>query len=202
MTSSSAGSISRQGEFTIDVRLDQAPGTWLTAKGTVPLALFDRHLPERAIDVAIVSSPIDLGLLAGVTDVVNRATGQMRLEVRAIGTSARSSFRGIDRHGERRVRRDGDRSRVQERPRRDTARRGPYHRRVVPSRGRGRTAARRARQSRHARAARRRSCDRHDGRPLPSPPQRVRRPGHQRDADAAGTVRSTEAGRRPHDCGR
>ena len=45
-----------QGAFTIDVRLDQAPGIWMTAKGTVPLALFDRDLPDRPIDVAIVSS--------------------------------------------------------------------------------------------------------------------------------------------------
>ena len=100
-----------QGAFAIDVRLDQAPGTWLTAKGTVPLALFDRDLPERAIDVAILSSPIDLGLLAGVTDVVNRATGQMRLDVRAIGTSRDPHFDGSVDIAERRVRRDGDRRR-------------------------------------------------------------------------------------------
>ena len=83
-----------QGAFTVDVRLDQTPGTWLTAKGTVPLALFDRSLPERPIDVAVVSSPIDLGLLAGVTDVVTRATGLMRLDVRVIGTDRDPHFEG------------------------------------------------------------------------------------------------------------
>jgi autotransporter translocation and assembly factor TamB len=83
-----------QGAFTIDARLDQAPGTWLTAKGTVPLALFDRSLPERAIDVAIVSSDIDLGLIAGVTDVVSGAAGRMRLDVHAIGTSDDPHFEG------------------------------------------------------------------------------------------------------------
>jgi translocation and assembly module TamB len=78
----------------IDVRLDQTAGTWLTAKGTVPVALFNRDLPERPIDVAIQSSPIDLGLLAGVTQVVSRATGQLQINVRAIGTSRDPHFDG------------------------------------------------------------------------------------------------------------
>ena len=56
------------GLFDIDLRLDQAPGTWLTAKGKVPLALFNRDLGERPIDLTIQSSPVDLGLLAGVTE--------------------------------------------------------------------------------------------------------------------------------------
>ena len=83
-----------QGAFTIDVRVDQAPGIWMTAKGTVPLALFDRDLPDRPIDVAIVSSDIDLALLAGVTDVVNAATGRLRLDVHAIGTGRDPHFEG------------------------------------------------------------------------------------------------------------
>src|SRR5262249_27706497 len=41
--------------FCIDARLEQAPGTWLTAKGDVPLAVFDRRRAERDIDVAIAS---------------------------------------------------------------------------------------------------------------------------------------------------
>src|SRR6185503_6134805 len=47
-----------EGDFSIDVRLDQSPGVWITAVGTVPAGLFDRELPDRKIDVAITSSPI------------------------------------------------------------------------------------------------------------------------------------------------
>jgi translocation and assembly module TamB len=73
--------------FTIDLRLDQAPGNWLTAAGTLPLSLFRTSMPERPIDVAIVSSPINLGLLEGLTDVVRTVTGTVRLDVKAVGTS-------------------------------------------------------------------------------------------------------------------
>jgi autotransporter translocation and assembly factor TamB len=83
-----------QGLFDIDMRLDQAPGTWLTAKGKVPMALFNRDQAERPIDLAIQSSPVDLGLLAGVTEVVSRATGQIQINVRAIGTSRDPHFDG------------------------------------------------------------------------------------------------------------
>jgi translocation and assembly module TamB len=83
-----------QGLFDIDIRLDQAPGTWLTAKGKVPYALFDPALAERPIDVVIQSSPVDLGLLVGVTDVVTRASGQIQLNVHAGGTSHDPHFDG------------------------------------------------------------------------------------------------------------
>ena len=78
----------------IDIRLDQAPGTWLAAKGKVPIALFNRNLAERPLDFTIQSSPVDLGLLAGVTDVISRATGQIQINVRAIGTSRDPHFDG------------------------------------------------------------------------------------------------------------
>jgi hypothetical protein len=83
-----------QGLFDIDLRLDQAPGNWLTAKGKAPLALFDSDLAERPIDLTIQSSPVDLGLLAGVTEVISRATGQIQINVRAIGTSRDPHFDG------------------------------------------------------------------------------------------------------------
>jgi hypothetical protein len=75
------------GMFTIDLRLDQAPGVWLTAAGTVPLALLRPAMPERPIDVAITSSPINLGLIEGVTDVVRNVSGDLLLDVKAVGTS-------------------------------------------------------------------------------------------------------------------
>ena len=55
--------------FDIDLRLDQAPGVWITAVGKVPLgAVQRRQLPEQPIDVAIKSSTISLGLIEGVTE--------------------------------------------------------------------------------------------------------------------------------------
>jgi autotransporter translocation and assembly factor TamB len=73
--------------FQIDARLDQAPGIWLTAVGKVPLGLFNADLPEQPLDVTIKSSTISLGLIEGLTDVVRNVSGEMRVDVRAIGTS-------------------------------------------------------------------------------------------------------------------
>jgi translocation and assembly module TamB len=80
--------------LTIDLRLDQSAGVWITAAGTLPLALFNRDLPEAPIDVAIKSSAISLGLVEGVTDVIRNVTGEMVLNVNAIGTSADPHFDG------------------------------------------------------------------------------------------------------------
>ena len=77
------------GMFNVNLRLDQTPGVWLTAAGTVPLGAVyaDRELPDRPIDLAVASSPISLTLLEGLTDVVRNVSGEMRLDVKAIGTS-------------------------------------------------------------------------------------------------------------------
>jgi hypothetical protein len=83
------------GLFAVDIRLDQAPGIWMTANGSVPRGLFDQSLPEQPLNVAIVSSPINLGLLEGITDVVTRVTGTLRLDVKAIGTSRDPHFQGL-----------------------------------------------------------------------------------------------------------
>jgi translocation-and-assembly-module (TAM) inner membrane subunit TamB-like protein len=83
-----------RGGFDIDVRLDQGPDTWLTARGRVPRTLLDSDLPEDTIDVAIESSTIDLGLISGVTDVVQESSGRVRLNLHAIGTSGDPHFEG------------------------------------------------------------------------------------------------------------
>jgi translocation and assembly module TamB len=83
-----------RGVFDIDVRLDQRSGAWLTARGKVPLALINGDMPEGAIDIAILSSPIDLGLIEGVTDVITRSAGEIRLDVHVIGTSRDPHFEG------------------------------------------------------------------------------------------------------------
>jgi len=80
--------------FTVDVRLDQSAGVWLTATGTVPLGLFRRDLPEQPIDVALKSSAVNLGLIEGVTDVITKVSGTIQLDVRTIGTSRDPHFAG------------------------------------------------------------------------------------------------------------
>jgi hypothetical protein len=80
--------------FTVDLRLDQSPDTWLTATGTVPLALVRPELPERPLDIAIASSSIDLGLLGGVTSVITRPSGQLHVDLHAFGTSRDPHFDG------------------------------------------------------------------------------------------------------------
>ena len=80
--------------FEIDARLDQSPGVWLTAAGKVPLGLVNRDLPEQPIDLTIRSSTISLGLLEGLTDVVRNVAGEVRLDVKAIGTSRDPHFDG------------------------------------------------------------------------------------------------------------
>jgi autotransporter translocation and assembly factor TamB len=80
--------------FTIDMRLDQAPGIWIAAKGTVPLALFKTDLPAAPINVAITSSGVNLGLVEGVTDLVRNVSGSIQINMTAIGTSADPHFDG------------------------------------------------------------------------------------------------------------
>jgi translocation and assembly module TamB len=73
--------------FDLDARLDQAPGVWVTAAGTLPLGLMTADSPEQPIDLTIKSSTISLGLIEGVTDVVRNVSGTVTLDVKAIGTS-------------------------------------------------------------------------------------------------------------------
>jgi autotransporter translocation and assembly factor TamB len=73
--------------FDIDARLDQAPGVWITAVGKLPLGLFEAGAPELPIDVAIKSSTISLGLIEGITGVVRDVSGELHVDVKAIGTN-------------------------------------------------------------------------------------------------------------------
>jgi autotransporter translocation and assembly factor TamB len=80
--------------FQIDLRLDQSPGIWITAAGTVPIAFFTTDAPEQPVDVAIKSSGIDLALLEGLTNVVRSVRGTLVLDVRAVGTNRDPHFDG------------------------------------------------------------------------------------------------------------
>lgn len=82
------------GMATVDLRLDQGPGVWIAASGEVPLALFDRGRPERPLRVSLTSSPVDLGLIEGVTDVVRDVSGQVQFDLMVVGTSLDPHFVG------------------------------------------------------------------------------------------------------------
>src|SRR6185503_4964113 len=80
----------------MDVRLQQTPTAWITAKGIAPASLFlatppgvDTHDENRlggVVDVQIASSPIDLGLIQGFTPYVTNVTGTLQANVRVTGT--------------------------------------------------------------------------------------------------------------------
>ena len=87
----------------MDVRLQQTPTTWITAKGIAPLTLFqptppglDPHDEARVggvVDIQVASSPIGLGLIQGFTPYVTNVTGTLQANVRVTGT-------GYDPHAE------------------------------------------------------------------------------------------------------
>ena len=82
------------GLFDVDARLDQKPGVWLTAVGTVPLALAVKGQPDRPMNLVVASSPIDLGILEGVTNVVHEVSGQLQLNVTVVGSGEDPHFEG------------------------------------------------------------------------------------------------------------
>jgi hypothetical protein len=82
----------------MDVRLQQTPAAWITARGRAPLTLFrptppgtEAHDAEGggaggAVDIQIASSPIDLGIVQGFTSYVTDVTGTLEANVRVLGT--------------------------------------------------------------------------------------------------------------------
>ena len=125
----------------IDLRLDQAPGVWLTVAGTVPLGAFDPERSEQPMDLEIASSPIGLGLIEGVTTVVRNVTGSMQVNLTVVGTSRDPHFTGTRRSGGRGIRRDLERRSLQERPCRVSSQLGAGSRRDLSPGGQPRTPA-------------------------------------------------------------
>jgi autotransporter translocation and assembly factor TamB len=82
------------GLMQVNLRLDQAPGVWLTADGSVPVGLFIRDRPEQPMNVAIASSSIGLNLVEGLTTIVRNVGGEMRVNLTAVGTSRDPHFTG------------------------------------------------------------------------------------------------------------
>lgn len=77
-----------------DVRLEQAPGRWLTMHGTIPSNVFSRSGPARPLDLTIRSSAIDLALLQGFTSAASNVTGSIQLDLKANGVSQDPHFSG------------------------------------------------------------------------------------------------------------
>ena len=80
--------------LTLDAKLQQNPTTFLTAKGYVPVALFNGTAGDEAtvasdnrIDLHIESSPIDLGIVQGFTTALTNVTGTLQAKV-DVGGSA------------------------------------------------------------------------------------------------------------------
>jgi autotransporter translocation and assembly factor TamB len=83
----------------LDVRLDQRPDAWITAKGFVPATFFRaaptprapaEHLPApegEALDVRVVSSALDLGIVQGFVPQLSSVTGTLQADLRATGSA-------------------------------------------------------------------------------------------------------------------
>jgi autotransporter translocation and assembly factor TamB len=84
----------QQSGLTLDVRLQQTPTQWLTAKGHAPVTLFqptpdemrDAHGAGDAVDLQVASSPIDLAIVQGFTPYVSNVTGTVQANFKVVGT--------------------------------------------------------------------------------------------------------------------
>jgi autotransporter translocation and assembly factor TamB len=82
------------GRVEVDLRLDQAPGIWLTAIGSVPFELATNGQSDQPIDLTVDSSTVSAGLLEGLTDVVHNVSGQLTLNMKVSGTGKAPRFDG------------------------------------------------------------------------------------------------------------
>jgi hypothetical protein len=82
---------------TMDVRLDQDPQSWLTAKGSAPTTLFrptpremeGEHLAPpsgEAINIAVATSQINLGVIQGFVPYVTNVTGTLQANFTVTGS--------------------------------------------------------------------------------------------------------------------
>jgi len=93
-----AGKVDYAGRgLTMDVRLDQNPQSWITAKGFAPVSLLrptppalghDHSEPPagEAINLEVASSQIDLGVVQGFTSYVTNVTGVMQANFKVTGS--------------------------------------------------------------------------------------------------------------------
>src|SRR5580765_488213 len=72
----------------VDVELQQSATQWLTAKGHVPLAAFrTKKQSGDRFDLHVDSSPIDLGIVQGLTSAITRVKGTLQAKVDVTGAS-------------------------------------------------------------------------------------------------------------------
>jgi translocation and assembly module TamB len=81
----------------LDVKLQQTPTAWLTAKGHAPMTLFTgastetaaEHVapaPGEEVDIQVASSPIDLGVVQGFTSSVGDVMGTLQANFKVTGS--------------------------------------------------------------------------------------------------------------------
>jgi hypothetical protein len=82
---------------TMDVKLQQTPDAWLTAKGFAPITLFRANPPEMGhdhrsaeagelVDIQVASSQVDLGVIQGFTSYVSNVTGTVQANFKVTGS--------------------------------------------------------------------------------------------------------------------
>jgi autotransporter translocation and assembly factor TamB len=87
--------------LTLDAKLQQNPSTFITAKGYLPTAVFSAisaeeraaahgttAAPEDRVDLHVESTPIDLGLLQGLTTELTNVTGTLQAKIDVTGSAA------------------------------------------------------------------------------------------------------------------
>jgi hypothetical protein len=96
---------------TLDVRLDQDAQSWFTAKGVAPATLFERTPPEmrgqhvtpppgQAVNIAVATSQIDLGVVQGFTPYITDVTGTLQANFTVTGSGYDPRINGaIDING-------------------------------------------------------------------------------------------------------
>jgi hypothetical protein len=81
----------------VDVKLQQNPNAWITAKGFAPVSTFRPNPPEMGhehqaastgeeIDIQVQSSTIDLGLVQGFTSAISNVTGTLQANFKVTGS--------------------------------------------------------------------------------------------------------------------
>jgi len=96
------GTVHSRGKgLTVDTKLEQSPSAVITAKGYLPTAVFktvspaEREAahgaevaPEDSVDLHIESTPIDLGLVQGLTTELTDVTGTIEANLNVTGPAA------------------------------------------------------------------------------------------------------------------
>jgi hypothetical protein len=91
---------------TVDVRLQQTPQAWLTAKGYAPMTLLRPTPPEAAghvppvgpadtVNLEVASSQIDLGVVQGFTSYVTNVAGALQANVKVTGSGYDPHVNGV-----------------------------------------------------------------------------------------------------------